>query len=150
MSNKEHFDRGSTALPDAAGTTTDTIAAAQRNTAEEHRAEKALFVIITGGMERSGTERSAEHVRRMIARGKGAIRPGGRFLGGENMDVVQTAASFGISADRAADSVPDAQGTRPNCQAMAHTVACCRATGAVPKEYMNEIGKDMKKRGRRT
>lgn len=43
----------------------------------------------------------------------------------------------------------DAKGTQLNFEAMAETVACYRMTGAVPAEPMEEIRKDMKKRGGR-
>ena len=41
------------------------------------------------------------------------------------------------------------KGTQLNFEAMAETVACYRMTGAVPAEPMEEIRKDMKKRGGR-
>ena len=68
---------------------------------------------------------------------------------GANIDAVQTAQRFGIDADRAVDYIPDAKGTQLNFEAMAETVACYRMTGAVPAEPMEEIRKDMKKRGGR-
>ena len=40
---------GSTALLDAIGKTIHKIATAQKNTAEDNRAEKVMFVIITDG-----------------------------------------------------------------------------------------------------
>lgn len=46
-------------------------------------------------------------------------------------------------------TIPDAKGTQLNFEAMAETVACYRMTGAVPAEPMEEIRKDMKKRGGR-
>lgn len=51
MTDKEYWVRGSTALLDAIGTTINKISNAQKNTAEEYRAEKVMFVIITDGAE---------------------------------------------------------------------------------------------------
>ena len=128
MTNTEYFVGGSTALLDAIGLTINNLVSVQRNTAEDYRADKVMFVIITDGEEKYGWE--------FI------------FLGA-NIDAVQTAQRFGIDADRAVDYIPDAKGTQLNFEAMAETVACYRMTGAVPAEPMEEIRKDMKKRGGR-
>jgi len=148
MTEKEYFVGGSTALLDAIGTTINKLVSVQKNTAEHFRAEKVMFVIITDGEENSSREYSANKVREMIEHEKAKYSWEFIFLGA-NIDAVQTASRFGISADRAADYVPDGEGTRLNYEAIAETVACFRATGAVPQAPMEAIRKDMKKRGRR-
>lgn len=148
MTDKEYFVGGSTALLDAIGTTINKLVSVQRNTAEEYRAEKVMFVIITDGEENSSREYSADKVRGMIEHEKKKYGWEFIFLGA-NIDAVQTAQRFGIDADRAVDYVPDAKGTQLNFEAMAETVACYRMTGLVPDEPMKAIRKDMKKRGGR-
>lgn len=148
MTEKEYFVGGSTALLDAIGTTIHKLVSVQKNTAEDFRAEKVMFVIITDGEENASREYSADKVREMIGHEKAKYGWEFIFLGA-NIDAVQTASRFGISADRAVDYVPDGEGTRLNYEAMAETVACFRATGAVPQAPMEAIRKDMKKRGGR-
>lgn len=70
------------------------------------------------------------------------------FLGA-NIDAVETAGRFGISADRVADYVPDGEGTRLNFAMMSEAVATFRETRAMPSEPLEAIRKDMKKRGGR-
>jgi uncharacterized protein YegL len=50
ITDREYFVRGQTALLDAVGTTINKIGGVQKNTAEEYRAEKVLFVITTDGI----------------------------------------------------------------------------------------------------
>lgn len=148
MTSKEYFVGGCTALLDAIGITINKLAVVQKNTAEDYRADKVMFVIITDGEENSSREYSADKVRQMIEQEKEKYGWEFIFLGA-NIDAVQTAGHFGISADRAVDYVPDSKGTKLNFEAMAETVACYRATGAVPEAPMEAIRKDMEKRGKR-
>lgn len=148
MTEEEYFVGGSTALLDAIGTTIHKLVGVQKNTAKDFRAEKVMFVIITDGEENSSREYSVEKIREMIEREK--TKYGWEFIFlGANIDAVQTASRFGISADRAVDYVPDGEGTRLNYEAMAETVACFREIGAVPQAPMEAIRKDMRKRGGR-
>lgn len=148
MTEKEYYVGGSTALLDAIGKTIHKIGNVQKNSAEEYRAEKVMFVIITDGEENASREYSAEKVRHMIKRQK--ERYGWEFIFlGANIDAVETAGRFGIDADRAADYVPDEEGTELNFRMMSETVAAFRACGSVPEAPMETIRKDMKKRGGR-
>lgn len=66
MTNTEYFVGGSTALLDAIGLTINNLVSVQRNTAEDYRADKVMFVIITDGEENSSREYSADKVHSMI------------------------------------------------------------------------------------
>ncbi|WP_330558231.1 vWA domain-containing protein [Acutalibacter sp. 1XD8-33] len=66
MTDREYQVGGSTALLDAIGLTVQKLVSVQKNTAEEYRAEKVMFVIITDGEENSSREFSAERVKKMI------------------------------------------------------------------------------------
>ena len=146
MTDREYQVGGSTALLDAIGQTIHKLVSVQKSTAEDYRAEKVLFVIITDGEENASREYSAPKVKAMIEREK---EYGWEFVFlGANIDAVETAGRFGIDPDRAVDYVPDGAGTQLNFQAMSETVACFRATGAVPAAPMQAIREDMKKRGR--
>lgn len=72
ITGKDYFVGGSTALLDAIGKTIRKIGTAQKNTAEDYRAEKVMFVIITDGEENASREYSARQVKEMIQRQKGA------------------------------------------------------------------------------
>lgn len=148
ITEKEYFVGGATALLDAVGRTIHKIAAVQEHTAEEYRAEKVMFVIITDGEENASREYSAAQVKELIKRQK--ERYGWEFVFlGANIDAVETAGRFGIDADRAVDYVPDGRGTELNFRMMSETVAAFRECGAVPAECLDEIRKDRKKRGGR-
>jgi uncharacterized protein YegL len=148
ITDKEYQVGGSTALLDAIGRTINKIGGAQKQTAEDYRAEKVMFVIITDGEENSSREYSAEKVKAQIERQK--VKYGWEFIFlGANIDAVQTAERFGISADRAIDYVPDSAGTSLNFKVMAQTVATFRDTGVVEEAAFAPIRADMKKRGGR-
>lgn len=149
ITGKEYFVGGSTALLDAIGKTIHKIGAVQKNTTEDYRAEKVMFVIITDGEENASRHYSSMQIREMIQQQK--ERYGWEFIFlGANIDAVETAGRFGIDADRAVDYVPDGEGTELNYRMMSETVATFRECGAVPTACLDEIRKDMKKRsGRR-
>lgn len=148
ITEKEYFVGGSTALLDAIGKNIHKIGTAQKNTAEDYRAEKVMFVIITDGEENASRHYSSMQVKEMIQRQK--ERYGWEFIFlGANIDAVETAGRFGIDADRAVDYVPDGEGTELNFRMMSETVASFRKCGAVPTACLDEIRKDMKKRGGR-
>lgn len=147
LTEKEYYVGGSTALIDAVGRTINKIVNVQKNTAEEYRAEKVMFVIITDGAENSSREYSAEKVRTMIEQEKEKYGWEFVFLGA-NIDAVQTAGQFGISPDRAADYVPDAAGTALNFAVMAEAVAEYREENCISGRHFDRIRRDMEKRGR--
>lgn len=148
ITEEEYFVGGSTALLDAIGKTVGKIGNAQKNTAEEYRAEKVMFVIITDGEENASRRYSAESVKEMIKRQKEKFGWEFIFLGA-NIDAVETAGRFGIDADRAVDYVPDSEGTELNFCMMTETIAEYRQTGTVPSACLDKIRTDMKKRGGR-
>lgn len=148
ITGREYFVGGSTALLDAIGKTIQKIGMAQKNTAEDYRAEKVMFVIITDGEENASSHYSSAQIRQLIQHQK--ERYGWEFIFlGANIDAVETAGRFGIDADRAVDYVPDGEGTELNFRMMSQTVATFRECGAVPTACLDEIRKDMKKRGKR-
>lgn len=146
MSEKDYFVGGSTALLDAIGTTIDKLIRVQRHTAEDYRAQKVIFVIITDGEENSSRKYSYDQVKAKIEHEKEAYGWEFIFLGA-NMDAVKTASQFGIHADRAAEYVPDAVGTTLNFEMMSNAVSEFRQCSTISDQHFETIRKDRKKRG---
>ena len=145
---REYRVGGSTALLDALGKTIHKIATAQKNTSEPFRAKRVMFVIITDGEENASREYAAKEVKEAIRRQKS--RYGWEFIFlGANIDAVETAGRFGIDAGRAANYVPDSQGTALNFRAMSETVSSFPACGSVPDACLDAVRRDMRKRGGR-
>ncbi|MGI6677820.1 MAG: vWA domain-containing protein [Dehalobacterium sp.] len=148
ITEQEYQVGGATALLDAIGRTIHKISSAQEHTAEDYRAEKVMFVIITDGEENSSREYTAEKVKVQIERQKAKYGWEFIFLGA-NIDAVQTAGRFGITCDRAIDYLADNKGTELNFRVMADAVAKFREQGTVDEACFEEIRKDVKKRGGR-
>lgn len=148
ITEKEYYVGGSTALLDAIGRTIKKIVSVQKNTADEYRADKVMFVIITDGEENASREYSSDKVKKMIEKEKKKYGWEFVFLGA-NINAVETAGRFGIGADRAVDYVPDGEGTKLNYMMMAKAVAEFRKTSCLSDDHLEEIRKDMRKRGGR-
>ena len=148
MTEREYQVGGSTALLDAIGRTVNKLVNVQRSTAEEYRAGSVMFVIITDGEENASREYSAQKVRAMIEHQREKYGWEFVFLGA-NIDAVETAGRFGISADRAVDYVPDSVGTELNFQMMSKAVTAFRTSKVIPQAPLEAIRRDVKSRGRR-
>lgn len=148
ISEKEYQVGGSTALLDAIGRTINKIGNAQKHTADDYRAEKVLFVIITDGEENSSRDYSAEKIKAQIERQK--TKYGWEFIFlGANIDAVETASRFGIAPDRAQNYHADSKGVELNFRVMSEAVATFRECAAMPEGWNDEIQKDYKRRGGR-
>lgn len=147
ITENEYQIGGTTALLDAVGRTIHKIGSAQRHTAEDYRAEKVMFVIITDGEENSSREFSLDTVKAQIEHQKAKYHWEFIFLGA-NIDAVQTAARFGIAADRAQNYHADRQGVELNFRVMSEAVATFREC-AMPEGWNDEIQKDYQRRGGR-
>ncbi|MCE5196044.1 MAG: hypothetical protein LLG09_02800 [Negativicutes bacterium] len=148
ITEKEYQAGGSTALLDAIGRTIHKIGSARQHTADDYRAEKVLFVIVTDGEENSSRTYSADKVKAQIERQK--AKYGWEFLFlGANIDAVQTASRFGIAPDRAQNYHADSEGVELSFCVMSEAVAKFRESAAMPEDWKEEIQKDFKCRGGR-
>lgn len=110
LTEKDYTVRGNTALLDAVGKTIHKIRRVQKSTAEDYRAEKVLFVIITDGAENTSRKYTAEQVKALIQHQR--EKHGWEFIFiGANMDAVVEADRIGIAADRARNYIADSIGT---------------------------------------
>jgi uncharacterized protein YegL len=148
ITEKEYFVRGTTALLDAIGKTIHKIHNAQQHTSPEHRADKVLFVIITDGMENASREYSYAQIKQLVERQKETYGWEFIFLGA-NIDAIATAATFGISADRAANYHADSQGTQLNYEAVGCAVSEFRTSRQISDRWKARIDEDFKKRGKK-
>ena len=147
MTDKEYFVRGCTALLDAVGGAIHHIGNIHKYAREEDRPEKTIFVITTDGMENASRKYSYDRVKRMVERQK--EKYGWEFLFlGANIDAIETAGRFGISADRAANYNSDHEGTVLNYEVLADTVCEMRAAAApIGADWKKRIDEDDKRRG---
>lgn len=144
---REYQVGGSTALLDAMGMTIHKIAKVQGQTAEEYRAEKVIFVIITDGEENSSREYSIENIKKLVEMQK--TKDGWEFIFlGANIDAVQTAGQFGINNDRAVTYLADSEGTSLNFTVMGAAVAEYREKSNISDKHFATIRQDVKKRGK--
>ncbi len=146
ITEKEYFVRGSTALLDAIGNTISKIVNVQKQTAQEHRADRVMFVITTDGMENASREYNYEKIKGMVSRQKDKYGWEFIFLGA-NIDAISAAASFGISEDRAANFISDSKGTELNYKVVSEAVSAFRACRPISDDWKEEIDKDFMKRG---
>lgn len=149
MTDKEYYVRGCTALLDAVGGAIRHIGNVHKYAREEDRPEKTIFVITTDGLENASLEYSYDRVKRMVERQK--EKYGWEFLFlGANIDAIETAGKFGISADRAANYHSDHIGTALNYEVLADAVCEMRGSAkAIGADWKKRIDEDFRRRGGR-
>ena len=151
ITEREYYVRGSTALLDAVGRTINKINSVQKNTAEEYRAGKVLFVITTDGMENSSREFSYGDVKAMVEQQKSAFNWEFLFLGA-NIDAVEVAGRFGVPKNRAQNYHCDSDGIGLNYAEVGETIAALRRAPAgskIPDDWNANIELDYQKRKKR-
>lgn len=149
MTEKEYYVRGCTALLDAVGGAIHHIASVHKYAREEDRPEKTIFVITTDGLENASREYSYGRVKKMVEQQK--EKYGWEFLFlGANIDAIETAGRFGISADRAANYNSDREGTALNYEVLAETVCKMRVAAApIDAGWKKRIDEDYRRRGKK-
>ncbi len=148
ITDKEYFVRGSTALLDAIGKTIHKIGNVQKYSANDERAEKVMFVIITDGMENASVEYNHSQIKKMIERQKSKYGWEFIFLGA-NIDAVEAANRFGIREDRAVNYHADSEGTMLNYEVISETVSMMRSKRSIDERWKDRIENDFETRERR-
>ena len=132
MTDKEYFVRGCTALLDAVGSSIHHISDTQKKLPDDERPEKTLFIITTDGMENASKEYSYSKVKKMVEKKK--KKHGWEFIFlGANIDAIDVAGKFGVSANRAVRYECDSVGTKLNFDIMSKMVSCARSCGSAAK-----------------
>ncbi len=145
MSDKEYFVRGCTALLDAVGGAIHHIGNIHKYAREEDRPEKTLFIITTDGMENASRRYNYDRVKMMIERQKEKYGWEFIFLGA-NIDAIEVADRFGISADRAANYHADSEGTQLNYEVVSEAICSLRASKSINTDWKDRIDNDYKGR----
>lgn len=129
ITSKEYFVRGCTALLDAVGSGINHINEVQKSLPESERPEKTLFIITTDGMENASKKYNYQKVKKMVEKRK--RKNGWEFIFlGANIDAIEVAGRFGVSANRAVRYECDSKGTKLNFDIMSRMVSCARACGS--------------------
>lgn len=147
MTERDYTVRGCTALIDAIGGAIHHIGNIHKYARPEDVPEHTMFVITTDGMENASRRYSSEKVKAMIERQK--EKYGWEFLFiGANIDAVETAAKYGIGADRAVNYNADKEGTNIVYEAVAKAVCNVRACAPLCADWSNDINEDYIRRGK--
>lgn len=156
MNDNQYYVRGCTALLDAVGGAIHHIGNIHKYAREEDRPEKTLFIITTDGMENASKYYSYDKVKKMVERQK--RKYGWEFLFlGANIDAVEVAGRFGISANRAVNYECDSAGTELNYKVLSKAVTSVRCAESAAEmcmeldsdEILKPIREDHAKRGRK-
>ncbi len=148
MTSKDYTVRGCTALIDAIGGAIHHIGNVHKYARPEDVPERTMFVITTDGMENASRRYSSEKVKAMIERQK--EKYGWEFLFiGANIDAVETAAQYGIGADRAVNYNADKKGTSIVYESVSNAVCKMRARAPLSADWSNDINEDYNLRGKK-
>ena len=148
MTERDYSPAGMTALLDAVGQAIRKIDNVMAHTAEDYRAGKVQFVIITDGLENASKEYSAQRVKQMIRDRQ--EKDGWDFLFlGANMDAIAVAEDMGIQADRAVTAMADAPGVSLQYEVVADANASYRQTSERSASWKRRVEEDTACRGSR-
>lgn len=145
ITSAEYYVEGTTALLDAVGRTIQKIISVQRNSSDEMRADKVLFVIITDGMENASREYTFEKIKAMIELERDKYGWEFIFLGA-NIDAEAAADQFGIKRDNAVNYHPDSRGVELNYMAVSDAVTSIRKGHKISRAWKEELEKDFENR----
>ena len=148
MTDKDYTVRGTTALIDAIGCAIHHIGNVHKYARPEDVPANTMFVIITDGMENASRKYSSDDVKKKIERQK--EKYGWEFIFiGANIDAVETAARYGINAERAVNYNADIMGTKMVYEAVDTLVSGFRAGNRSAENWRKGIDEDFENRGRR-
>ena len=148
MTDSDYTVGGCTALIDALGGAIHHIGNIHKYARPEDVPEHTMFIITSDGMENASHIYTSDRVRRMIERQK--EKYGWEFLFiGANIDAVETAARYGIGADRAVNYNADKEGISIVYESVAKAVCNVRAKACLDSSWSDEINEDYVRRGKK-
>ena len=148
MTDRDYTVRGCTALIDAIGGAIHHIGNVHKYARPEDVPENTMFIITTDGMENASRRYSSDRVKMMIERQK--EKYGWEFLFiGANIDAIETAAIYGIDANRAVNYNADKEGTSIVYESVARAVCNVRAKACLDKNWSEDINADYVRRGKK-
>ena len=146
MTDRDYTVRGCTALMDALGGAIHHIGNVHKYARAEDVPEHTLFIITTDGMENASRRYSSDKVKQMVERQK--TKYGWEFLFlGANIDAVETAARYGIDADRAVNFNCDGEGIAMHFHCLSRAISSVRGNATLSADWKDEIDADYRKRG---
>lgn len=144
MTGDDYTVRGCTALLDAIGGAVKHIGNIHRYARPKDVPEHTMFVITTDGLENASRKYNSRDIKRLIESKK---EEGWEFLFiGANIDAIETANDYGISADRAVNYNADSQGTGVVFEAVSETVAKFRGGQKIAPCWSKKINDDYNNR----
>ena len=146
MTEKQYMVGGCTALIDAIGGAIHHIGNVHKYARREDVPEHTIFVIMTDGMENASHRYTIGRVREMIRRQKDKYGWEFLFLGA-NIDAVETAAHYGIGADRSVTFQNDSAGQRLNYEVLSDAMCDVREARPLAASWKERIEEDVLKRG---
>ena len=139
MKNEDYEPSGCTALLDALGDAIKHISTIHKYARKEDVPDNTLFIIITDGMENASHRYNDKDVKKMIEEKK---KKGWEFIFlAANIDAIETASTYGINKDMAAQYVNDSDGVTANFDALSDATANVRACSVTGKEWKKKIRK---------
>ena len=147
LTEKEYYARGCTALLDAIGGAIHHIGNVHKYARDEDRPEKTIFVITTDGYENASRKYTSDRMKQMIERQKEKYGWEFIFLGA-NIDAIETAKSFGISEERAANFVNDGDGIEVMYSAQCCLMSDIRKNRDCGRAWKAKVDADYKRRGK--
>ena len=148
MTENEYTVRGCTALIDALGDAIEHIEKIHKYARKEDIPSQTMFIITTDGYENASRRFTSEKVKKIIEKKK--RKNGWEFLFiGANIDAIETAANYGIGADRAVNYHADSQGTRVVYDAVTTAVTQARCSMPLSDDWSAKIDRDYKNRSRK-
>lgn len=143
LTEQDYTVGGCTALLDALGGAIHHIGNVHKYARAEDVPTHTVFVITTDGLENVSRRYTAEQVKRMVEERK--ERYGWEFLFiGANIDAVETASRYGISAERAVDYTADGEGTRIMYDVVCEAACHVRRRGKMSDGWSDRIKKGHK------
>ena len=145
LTERQYSVGGCTALIDAIGCAIHHIGNVHKYAREEDRPEQTVFVIMTDGLENASHIYSSSQVKEMLQEKK--EKNGWEFLFlGANIDAVETAAHFGIGAERSVNFHNDHEGQRLNYEVLSDAMSDMRMHKPLQATWKARIDRDFKER----